>query len=82
MVIKYYNGKLNTFMIKTFLDWMKVKESTAFTRSRRAAALGTGPSIPDAAINSHDTARPWEKDAIVKRNKKKKKGCNSKLPPK
>jgi hypothetical protein len=59
--------------MKTFQDWLKVKESTAFTRSRNAAALGIGPSIPDAEINSHDTARPWVSKAIQKRNKKKKK---------
>lgn len=59
--------------MKTFHDWLKVKESTAFTRSRNAAALGIGPSIPDAEINSHDTARPWVSKAIQKRNKKKKK---------
>jgi TfoX/Sxy family transcriptional regulator of competence genes len=71
--------------IQKFSDWMKVKESTAFTRSRNAAALGTGPSIPDAEINSHDTARPWVKDAIEKRNKKdekkKKKDDDCDLPP-
>jgi len=58
--------------MKKFLDWIKVRESTAFTRSRRAAAQGLGASIPDASINSHDTAPAWQKDAIVKRNKKKK----------
>lgn len=57
--------------MKTFHDWLK--ESTAFTRERNAAALGLGPSIPDAEINSHDTARPWQAKAIKKRNKKKKK---------
>ena len=57
----------------TFNDWLKIKESSAFTRTRTAAALGTGPSIPDAAINSRSTARPWESKAIKKRNKKKKK---------
>jgi hypothetical protein len=50
-------------------------ESTAFTRARQAAANGTGPSIPDAEINSHDTAKPWVSKAIQKRNKKKKKKC-------
>lgn len=70
-------------MVTTFMEWLKVKESTAFTRKRRAAAQGLGPTIPDAEINSHSTARAWEKDAIVKRNKKnKKKGKDSKLPPK
>lgn len=59
--------------MKTFHDWLKVKESTAFTRSRQAAATGLGPSIPDAEINSHSTATPWVAKAIKKRNKKKKK---------
>lgn len=63
-------------MVKLFSDWMKVKESTAFKRERRAAALGLGPSIPDAEINAHSTAEPWEKDAIVKRNKRGKKKCD------
>ncbi len=57
--------------MKTFIDWLKVKESTAFMRKRQAAADGTGPSIPDAEINSHDTARPAVAKAIKKRNKKK-----------
>jgi hypothetical protein len=58
--------------VKTFKDWLAIKETTAFMRARRAAALNLGPSIPDAEINSHDTAREWEKKAIVKRNKKHK----------
>lgn len=71
-------------MVKTFLDWMKVKESTAFMRARKQAALGLGPSIPDAAINSHDTPPAWIGDAIRKRNKKHKKHHKKdvKLPPK
>jgi len=55
----------------TFTNWLKMKEASAFTRSRTAAALGTGPTIPDAQINSRSTARPWEAKAIKKRNKKK-----------
>jgi hypothetical protein len=58
-------------MIK-FNDWMKLQESSPFTRARRQAALGLGPSIPDASINSHSTARPWEVKNIKKRNKKHK----------
>lgn len=70
-------------MVKLFSDWMKLKESTAFMRARKQAALGLGPSIPDAEINSHDTASAWQKDAIVKHNKHgKKHGKDSKLPPK
>jgi hypothetical protein len=61
-------------MIPKFTEWMKVKESTAFTRARKQAALGPGlgPSIPDAAINSHDTPPAWVGEKIHKRNKKKK----------
>lgn len=62
-------------MIK-FSDWLKVKESTAFTRTRRAAADGTGHSIPDAAINSHDTATADVARKIKKRNRRKKKKCD------
>ena len=73
-----------TMAVPSFTEWMNVKESTAFKRKRRAAALGLGPSIPDAEINSHSTAKEWEKDAIVKRNKqgKKNKNFDAKLPPK
>jgi hypothetical protein len=63
-------------MIPSFFEWMKMKESTAFTRAREAAAglrVGKGPSIPDAEINSHSTANPAIADAIIKRNKEDKK---------
>lgn len=56
--------------MKTFLDWVKIKESSAFTRKRDAAFKGLGPSISCGEINSHDTAKPWVRDAIMKRNKK------------
>lgn len=56
-----------------FTDWLLSQESSAFTRSRTAAALGTGPSIPNAEINSRSTASPWEAKKIRKRNKKGKK---------
>jgi len=57
----------------TFNDWLLAKnEDSAFGRSRKQAALGLGPTIPDAEINSRNTATPAVKDAIVKRNKKKK----------
>jgi len=59
--------------MKTFYDWLKIKESSAFTRSRINAADGTGPLIPDASINSRSTASPDISKAIRKRNKKKKK---------
>lgn len=57
----------------SFKEWLKIKESSAFTRRRRAAAQGTAPPIPDAAINSRSTAAPWELKNITKINKKKKK---------
>lgn len=58
--------------LKSFSEWLSVREDSAFGRSRKAAAQGLGPTIPDAAINSRNTAPAWQKDAIVKRNKKKK----------
>lgn len=70
--------------VQTFKDWMKVKESTAFTRSRSAAASGLGPTIPDAEINAHSTATPAVRNAILKRNKHDKKmhhKSDVKLPP-
>ena len=59
-------------MFKSFKEWLEVKETTAFMRARKAAAQGLGPSVPDASVNSHDTAPEWQKKAIVKRNKKHK----------
>lgn len=57
----------------TFKDWLAAKESTAFTRTRAAAAKGLGPDIPDASINAHDTAPPWQQEAFAKKRKKHKK---------
>ncbi len=59
--------------MKTFAEFIKMKESTAFTRTRAAAALGTGPDIPDAEINSHDTAPPWQQELLKKKHHGKKK---------
>lgn len=56
-----------------FNDWLLTKESSPFTRLRRAAAFGLAPPIPDAAINSHSTAAPWELKALKGKGKKKKK---------
>lgn len=58
-------------MFITFKDWL-AKEATAFTRAREAAANGTGPDIPDAAINSHSTAPAWQQKALLKKKGKKK----------
>jgi hypothetical protein len=63
-----------------FVDWMMAKESSPFTRTRRAAALSLGPTIPDAAINSRSTATPFERKKIVKRNKKRKKKFSESAP--
>lgn len=59
----------------SFNDWLekRISEDSAFGRARKAAAQGLGPSIPDAEINSRNTAPAWQKNAIVKRNRKKKK---------
>jgi hypothetical protein len=57
----------------SFNDWVLSKESSAFTRSRQAAALGLGPDIPDASMNSRSTASPWMLEGKKKKKKKKKK---------
>lgn len=59
--------------MKKFTEWLKVRESTAFTRTRSQAAKGLGPDIPDDEINSHDTAPPWQQKAFKKKRSKKKK---------
>ena len=59
--------------MKSFFEWLKMRESSPFTRLRRDAALGLKPTIPDAAINSRSTAAPWEGESIKEKNKKKKK---------
>lgn len=59
----------------SFKDWIAARESSAFTRSRRAAALGLGPDIPDAAIHSRSTAAPFE---VEKLTDKKKDDCKCK----
>jgi hypothetical protein len=57
-----------------FSDWVLARESSPFTRLRSAAALGLMPPIPDAAINSHSNATPFQQKALKgKGNKKKKK---------
>lgn len=59
--------------MRTFKEWMKIKESTAFTRARAQSAKGLGPDMPEAEENSHDTAPPWEREAFDKKRHKKKK---------
>lgn len=68
-------------IFKSFKEWIDAREDSAFGRSRKAAAQGLGPSIPDAEINSRSTAPAWQKDAITKRNKKKKGSGKKKRHP-
>ena len=55
-----------------FKDWINAQESSPFTRARNQAALGLGPDIPLAGINSHDTARPWQVERLTKKHKRHK----------
>jgi hypothetical protein len=62
-------------MFKKFKEWLQAREDSAFGRARRAAAQDLGPDIPDASINSRNTAPPWQQEAFKKKHKKgKKKG--------
>ena len=56
-----------------FYDWIVARESSAATRLRSAAARDLMPPIPDAAINSHSTASPFEQKSLKGKGKKKKK---------
>lgn len=65
--------------MKTFHDWLKangltIPETSAFDRSRKAAALGLGPDIPDASIHSRSTCPP----GLAEKFKGKKKGKHKK----
>ena len=60
-------------MTISFKSWFQNQESSAFTRARAAAAMGTGPLIPLASLHSRSTAPSWMVDAIVSKTKKKKK---------
>jgi hypothetical protein len=54
-----------------FFDWIVARESSAATRLRAAAARDQMPPIPDAAINSHSTASPFEQKSLKGKGKKK-----------
>lgn len=56
----------------SFNDWVAAQESSAFTRLRHDAALGLKPPIPDASINSHSSAPPWQVPKLKGKGKKKK----------
>ena len=61
--------------MKTWEEWLKLKESSAFTRKRSAVARGLLPPMADG--NSHSTPTPWEgkkvEEKFKKSHKKKKK---------
>ena len=55
----------------SFRDWALQKESSAFTRSRDAAASGTGVKIPGASLNSRSTGTGKEKSVDNEEEDKK-----------
>lgn len=55
-----------------FSEWILTRESSSFTRLRRAAAFGLMPPIPDASINSRSTASPFELKSLEGKGSKKK----------
>jgi hypothetical protein len=57
----------------SFRDWIQARESSAFTRLRRDAALGLKPPIPGASVHSRSTAHPFEVEKLGKKRKKKRK---------
>lgn len=58
----------------SYKEWkLLAKESSAFTRSREAAALGLGPKIPAASVNSRSTGSPFQVYKIAGDDAKKKK---------
>jgi hypothetical protein len=59
-----------------FNDWLKVRESSAWTRRRKQATAGLQPDPPEAAVHSRSTAGPSED--YTKKKKKKKKGKKKK----
>lgn len=69
--------------MKSFLDWLKIQESSPSTRLKRQIALGLAP--PTADIFGHSTPNPWEidrlKKALRKKKKKKKKLDEARIKP-
>lgn len=62
----------------SFSDWLLARESSAFTRLRRDAALGLKPPIPSASVNSRSTASPFENEKLADKPKDKKKSKKKK----
>jgi hypothetical protein len=58
----------------SYNDWIakQIEESSAFTRLRQDAANGLKPPIPDAEIDSHSTAPPWQVPKLKGKGHKKK----------
>ena len=54
-----------------FSEWILARESSPATRLRTASAKGLMPPIPAASIDSHNTAPPSEKKALLKKGKRK-----------
>lgn len=69
---------VGNFMFQKFADWLKIRETTAFTRLRRDSAWGLKPPIAD--FDSHSTPSyggSWERRQLLKhfkpaKNKSKK----------
>lgn len=65
--LSFCAGRLYTFMFQKFAEWLKVRETTAFTRLRRDSAKGLKPPIAD--FDSHSTPSwggDWERKQLVK----------------
>jgi hypothetical protein len=54
-------------MVK-FIEWLKVRESTAFKRQRHDSARGLKPPMAD--YNSYSTPKPWDGEQLKKNFKK------------
>ena len=65
-------------MIK-FSTWLNQRESSAFTRLRKDAALGLKPPIPAASLHSRSTASDFEVKQLTSKKKKKKKKRKNKV---
>ena len=69
-----------------FKDWISVRESSASTRARSAAARGLMPLATVGSVHGHSTANPWEaeqiKKAMAKAKKHKKKSTFGASPSK
>jgi hypothetical protein len=61
-----------------FRDWLLAQEDSPFGRTRRAAALGTGPDIPLAGVHGRSTASGWIVSQLTKGKKKVKKAKRKK----